>query len=327
MKRRVLIATSYFERAEFDSLRPFAELYWLDQVSDQALEDLLPRLDCLFVQLWPRRLDEDRLSKMVNLSFLQSGLAGVNHIPFRSLREGVIVSSNAGGYSEEVAEFAWGLLLCAAKKIVKLDGALKQKPFTRMPTAQLGREVKVLQGRTLGIAGYGGIGRCVAEIGRAFGMGILVYSRGKPDDDLEYFQGRQGLERMLRRCDALVLALPLTNSTKHILGASELEMMKTDAVLVNIARGELVDQNALHQHLCKNKNFVYATDVWWHKDGQESFSPELPFHTLENFIGTPHASGPSALVDNGPLRHAVQNILRYLMGETPRNVVDRKEYT
>jgi phosphoglycerate dehydrogenase-like enzyme len=327
MKRRVLIATSYFEKEEFHPLEPYAELYWLDQMGEQELEGLLPTVDCLYVQLWPGKLDKDRLSKMTNLSFVQSGLAGVNHVPFGSLSEGVTVSSNAGGYSEEVGEFAWGLLLSAAKRIVKLDFAMKQKQFARTPTMQLGKEVKVLQGKTLGIAGYGGIGRYVAKIGRAFGMEIIVYSRSEPGDGMKYFQGKEGLERMLPKCDALVLALPLTNTTRHILGASELGLMKREAVLVNIARGEIVDQDALYQHLSKNKEFVYATDVWWYKDGQESYSPDLQFQGLENFIGTPHASGPSAVVGNGPHRHAVRNILRFLKGETPINVVDRREYT
>lgn len=327
MKRRILIATSHLDNEEFDSLEPHAELYWLDKLSDQELTDLLPTIDCLYVQLWPSRLDKGGLSKMTKLSFVQSGLAGVNHIPFGNLGEDVVVSSNAGAYSEEVGEFVWGLLLSAAKRIVKLDNSMKRKQFTRTPTIELGKEVKVLQGRTLGIAGYGGIGRYVAKIGSAFGMEIVVYCRSKPRDDVEYFQGREGLELMLPKCDALVLALPLTNATRNLLGARELGLMKRDAILVNVARGEIVDQRALYNHLSKNMDFTYATDVWWFRDGQEWYSPDLPFKELENFIGTPHASGPSAVVGRGPLRRGVRNILRFLQNETPINIVDRKEYS
>jgi phosphoglycerate dehydrogenase-like enzyme len=326
MKRNVLVGVPYADAKGLDALTPCAELYWLDRLSEQELQDLLPKVDCLYVQRWPRVLDAEKVSRMSRLAFVQSDLAGVNQIPFAILKESVVVSSNAGAYSDEVGEFAWALLLAGAKKVVKFDRAMQQARITGMTSSEQGREVKVLRDKTLGIAGYGGIGRSVSAFGRAFGMKILVYSRSDPQENVESFQGREGLRHMLERCDALVLALPLTKLTRNIIGAPELASMKTDAILVNVARGELVDQEALYQHLRRNKDFIYATDVWWHRDGRESFPPELPLQELENFIGTPHASGPSATVGNGPLRHSAENILRFLRGEKPVNVVDRKEY-
>lgn len=321
-----MVAASHLDEKEFEPLLPYADLFWLDLTQGKKLDDLLPTVGCLFVQLWPKELDGTRLATMTKLRFIQSGLAGVNHVPFRSISEAVTVASNAGGYSEEVGEFAWGLVLAAAKGILRLDAAIRRPEFTRAPVMQLGKDIKVLRGKTLGIVGYGGIGRYVAEIGRAFGMKVVVYSRRRPEASMEYFQGEEGLGRMLPRCDVVVLAIPLTNTTRRMLGRRELGLMKKDAVLVNIARGEIVDQEALYDHLGLNKRFVYATDVWWHRNGEESYSPDLPFTGLENFIGTPHASGPSAVVGSGPLRHAVQNVLRFLAGDTPTNIVDRREY-
>jgi glycerate dehydrogenase len=219
------------------------------------------------------------------------------------------------------------MVLAAAKRIVKYDRAIKSKAFARPHTIKLGNEVMNLKGGTLGIIGYGGIGRSVAGFGKAFRMRILAYSRREVDEDgVTAFAGVPGLRRMLPQCDVVVLAIPLTKSTSLMLGEEEFGLMKRDAVLVNVARAELVDAQALYQHLVENKDFVYATDVWWSEDGRESYSPELPFLELDNFIGTPHASGPSALVGGGPLRHALANVERFLRGEQPKNVVRRDEY-
>jgi len=303
----------------------------LSELKDAELDALLPSVDCLLVQLWPGRLDRARVARMARLSLVQSGLAGVNHVPFGALSAGVVVCSNAGGYSDEVAEFAWGLLLSAAKRIVRLDAAMRRKGFVRPPTPELGREVLVLKGRTLGVIGYGGIGRGVARIGRAFGMEVAALSR-RPAGDGEVpgvtvLQGREGLERVLRDSDALVLAVPLTRSTRGMIGAAELSMMKRDSVLVNVARAEVVDEDAIYERLVANAGFCYATDVWWAgESGEETYSPRRPLLELGNFVGTPHASGPSAVAGRGPLRAAVENLLRYLRGEEVFNVVDRSEY-
>jgi phosphoglycerate dehydrogenase-like enzyme len=265
---------------------------------------------------------------MTRLLLVQTGLAGVNHIPFGALRKTVMICSNAGGFSDEVGEHAWGLLLSAGKRVVKFDAAMRKKGFKPAPALELGRDILVLKGRTLGIVGYGSIGRKVAELGKAFGMDVMAFSRSKVEEPgIVSLRGRSGLEKMLRESDAAVIALPLTKSTRGLIGEEELSMMKREAILVNIARAEIVDEGAIYRHLVANRKFIYATDVWWMKEGKETYAPELPFLKLENFIGTPHVSGPSAAVTSAPQRIAVKNVLRFLGGGEPLNVVNRSEYT
>jgi phosphoglycerate dehydrogenase-like enzyme len=103
--------------------------------------------------------------------------------------------------------------------------------------------------------------------------------------------------------------------------------MKPNAVLVNVARAEIVDEAAIYKHLRENPSFTYATDVWNLVDGAESYSAGVPLLKLDNFIGTPHVSCPSASASGEPMRLAIENLLRYLRGEQPKNVVDRSEYT
>jgi phosphoglycerate dehydrogenase-like enzyme len=111
-----------------------------------------------------------------------------------------------------------------------------------------------------------------------------------------------------------------------MIGAKELGLMKRDAVLVNVSRGDIVDQRALYEHLAANGSFRYATDVWWYREGRETLETELPFAKLPNFVGTPHTSGPSTLAGGEPQRAAVSNTIRYLRGLRPRNVVNASEY-
>ena len=134
--------------------------------------------------------------------------------------------------------------------------------------------------------------------------------------------------KLLRGSDVVVLAVPLTKATKGMIGRVELAAMRSDATLVNVARGEVVQKEAAYDHLVRNPRFVYATDVWWpDAEGVESFSPDLPFLELGNFIGTPHASGPSAIISGNVGKGVVENLSRYFKGRPLKNVVDRSEYS
>jgi D-3-phosphoglycerate dehydrogenase / 2-oxoglutarate reductase len=331
MKPWVLIS-SPSRKDRFVRLAQHAEICWLDELNPEELERLLPSVECIFTFTWPRVLDPEMLSRMSQLRFIQCELAGVNQIPFRHIGAQVIVSSNAGGYSHEVAEYAWGLLLAAAKKIPTYNSALRAADFTRPHASEIGNQVVVLRGKTLGVIGYGGIGRAVGKMGAAFGMNVCAFSRrvieAGDDGDLvvQSFAGSTGLLDLLKISDACVLAIPLTKLTRGFIGAKELGAMRRDGILVNIARGEIVDEAALYEHLVHNPDFVCATDVWWTEEGRESFSPRFPLLMLGNFIGTPHVSGPSAFVTGSPSEHAIDNLLRFLRGDVPENVVDRSEY-
>ena len=263
---------------------------------------------------------------MSNLRLIQSILAGVNHIPFAQLDKKVVVCSNAGAYSDEVAEYAWSLLLTAAKRIVDFHDAVKTDRWTLRRTLG-GKEVTILEQKTLGILGYGGIGSAVARMGKGFRVNIHAFSR-KPirEKGVRSFQGSKGLSRVLAESDAVIISLPLTKFTNKIIDADKLATMKKDAILVNIARGELVNETALYEHLKGNPDFRYATDVWWYREGKESLKTTHPFFELPNFIGTPHVSGPSGLATGKPAKFAIENVTRFLRGLKPKNIVNPSEY-
>jgi len=326
---KLLVAQTANRREEFDPLKRYADIYWLDEMDQREQARVLPLIDCLYSHGWPKALDAGKVSTMRSLRLYQAGNAGVNNIRFDLLDKKVVVCSNAGSYSEEVGEFAIGLMLAAGKGIAKFDRQLRAGVFARQKLDDLGRQVAFFRGKTLGIVGYGGIGRSTARMAKPFGMKILAFGRHPVKErGVKSLRGGAGLTRLLRESEAVVLAVPLTNATKGMIGREELAAMKADATLVNVARGEVVEKEALYDHLVKNPGFVYATDVWWPDgEGAETFAPDLPFLELENFIGTPHASGPSAIISGRVGKGLVENLTRYFKGQPLKNVVDRSEYS
>jgi len=327
MNHNVLVCTDVVDDKSIRALSKYSKVYKLGDFTEDRLNEVLPSIDCLLVFSWPSQLTSDRLQKVTSLRFIQSILAGVNHIPFASLNKSVIVSSNAGAYSDEVAEYALALLLSAAKRVVELHVSLRDQKWTLKRTLDEGSEITVLREKVLGILGFGGIGSVVGRIAKPFGMQIYAYSRKKSAArGVKFFTGPGGLSELLKKSDGVVLALPLTSQTAKIMNAERLSEMRKDGILVNVARGELVDEKAVYEHLVANPNFRYATDVWWYRENRESLKTDFPFLSLPNFIGTPHVSGPSGLATGQPVKLAVENTIRYLKGLRPRNIVNPEEY-
>ncbi len=325
--QKLLVVQSHNPRTDFDPLRRYADIFWLEDMDEEEQGRVLPLIDCVYSHGWPKALDAAKVSKMKRLRLFQAGNAGVNSMRFDLLDEKVILCSNAGGYSDEVAEFAVGLMLAAGKGIVRFDRERRAGSYAMQRLDELGRRVEPFRGKTMGIVGYGGIGRSTARMVKAFGMSLVAFGRHPlKEEGVKLRRGREGLRRLLRESDVVVLAVPLTTATKGLIGADELRIMKPDAILVNVARGEVVLKEPLYQHLVRNPRFFYATDVWWPEGGVESFSPDLPFLKLDNFLGTPHASGPSAIQTGSVAKGVIENLTRYFTGRPLRNVVDRREY-
>ena len=324
---KLLVTTALVGRSELKSLSKFAEVYRSDDMDGKSILNVLPEVDSVIFFSWPPFLTKENISAMKRLRFIQSILVGVDHIPFGSLGTDVVVSSNAGAYSLEVGEHVWALLLAAAKKIPEHHNRIREGETSMKAFAGAAKGIMVLHGRTLGILGYGGIGKMAATFGKAFGMRVIILTRQRTQDrSVTTYRGRSGLKRLLKESDAVVLAVPLTRRTKGIIGDEELHIMKKTSALVNVARGDLVDQEALYAHLVANPDFRYACDVWWFKHDRETLKTDLPLARLPNFIGTPHISGPTGLASGRPAKLAAENTIRYLRGLRPNNVVDRSEY-
>jgi phosphoglycerate dehydrogenase-like enzyme len=163
---------------------------------------------------------------------------------------------------------------------------------------------------------------------RAFGARIhAVNSSGHTDDPVEFCGTLSDLDRVLAAADVLVIGIPLTAGTRGLIGARELGRMKKTAILVNVARGAIVDERALYEHLRANPGFSAGIDAWWDEPrGGAPFRTNYPFFELPNLIGSPHNSGDVPGIMYYAARQAAQNVRRYLLGDAVSGVARREDY-
>jgi D-3-phosphoglycerate dehydrogenase len=220
---------------------------------------------------------------------------------------GIVVAVCDGPATDSVADMTLALLLSVARQIPQANAAVKQGRWKRF----VGPE---LRGKTLGIVGLGRIGRAVAERAKGFGMRLVAHDV-REEQALAEPHGITylTLDELLATSDFVTLHAPLVPETRGLIGAARLRRMKPTAILVNTARGELVDEDALYEALKTNVIAGAATDVFV----REPPGPSHPLLTLDNFIATPHSAAqtPEGLRRMGET--CAHNVLRVLRGEKP----------
>jgi phosphoglycerate dehydrogenase-like enzyme len=150
---------------------------------------------------------------------------------------------------------------------------------------------------------------------------------GRTDAAVDQIGTMKDLDQVLGAADIVVVSLPLTRATDGLIGRRELSLMQPDAILINVARGGIIDEDALYEHLERNPSFSAGIDAWWQEPrGRGAFATRQPFLNLPNVIGSPHNSAMVAgsLIDAAT--RAADNVARHLRGEPVRNLVDRSEY-
>ncbi len=248
------------------------------------------------------------------LKVVQTTSAGVDHLEFSKLPDGVEVFSNAGAFSDPVAEHAFAMILAHEKKICHYFSETRKGIYKR--DNYMKERVGTLSGRTLGVLGHGGIGRSCARIAKVFGMSVNAYTRSpKEDPNVDSFLS--SAEELVSNCDILLLALPKTKDTLGIVNSELLGKFNGD-MIVNMARSDIVVETDLKSFLKENPEKVYLSDVWWKE-------PKVEFPLPENAFLTPHVGGISRdSADNAILR-ACRNVKNYLDGH-PENRVKIDEY-
>lgn len=228
-------------------------------------------------------LSADLLDECNELEWIQTVGVGVDKYPLDSLRsKGVLLTNAAGVSAEPIAEQVLGYIVMFERQ---LHRGLRQQYETRWERYTAGE----LRGKTLGIIGVGSIGSRVAELGSAVGM-TVIGSKRNPDrggEMVDEVVGADGVHRLLPRSDYLVVACPLTEQTTGLLGRSEFAAMKSSAVVVNIARGEIVDEAALCDAVRNKRLRGAALDVF----EEEPLPADSPLWGLSNVIITPHMGG------------------------------------
>lgn len=292
-------------------------------VSIAGTEEFKQHLDAQYVVLRTIPLPADIIEQMPNLKMIQRWGAGVDIIAVDTASaRGIPVANVAGENSQTVAELTVGLLLAVYRRIVTIDNALRQGQWIK---STIDKSCFMICDKTVGIVGLGRIGRCVASMLLAFGAKVQYYDPNITDDirafEREHPVQAVSLDELLRTSDIVSLHLPLTPENHYIISEKEIAEMKDGAVLLNVARGGLVNQAALYAALKSGKLLGAALDCY----EQEPLPADSPLLELDNVVLSCHVGGNTAdlalrLADRCP-----RNIRAYANGTLDEKyVVNRK---
>ena len=256
-----------------------------------------------------------------NLQWVHTRAAGLDSVLFRELIESPVPLTNGTGvFSPSLAEFVLAAILYFAKdfrRMIRNQYAGVWEAFDVLPVS----------GSTVGIIGYGDIGRAVAKGTRAMGMRVLAIKRHSPplfklDDPLvdQIYSPDRRIE-MLSRCDYVVVSAPLTSETRSMIGKAEFAAMKTTAVIINVGRGPIIDEAAMINALFERRIKGAALDVF----DQEPLPDRHPFYTLENVLLSPHCADHTPDWLDQAMQFFLTQFERFRKGEPLVNLVNKKQ--
>ncbi len=323
MKPRLFMTREVFGDV-IDKLSGYFDVEVWDKFKEPPYGVLLDKargVDALFTLLTDK-IDCNLLSSAPRLRIVAQMAVGFDNIDVKCASElGVYVTNTPGVLTEATAEHTWALILSIARRIVEADTYVRWGEWWRRGTAWhplmlLGVE---LQGKTLGVVGLGRIGGRVAEIARAFNMRVIYYDVVRRRDleeklGIEYVE----LEKLLEESDIVTLHTPLTPETKHLINEERLRKMKKTALLINTARGAIVDTEALIKALREGWIAGAALDVF---EG-EPLNPNHPLTSLKNVILTPHIASATLETRRKMAELAAENLIAFSQGEIPPTLVN-----
>lgn len=302
-------------------------IHMLDAIRDRAQIFIGDTADALaahvadadIILAWSVRKPEVEavFAKATKLRWMHVRYAGLDHILFPALIDSPVPLTNSRGvYSQSLGEFVIAGALFFAKDIRRLldrQAERKWAPFTMLE----------LRGATMGIVGYGDIGRACAVRAHALGMRVLALRRRPElsDNDavVDRSYGSGQLLEMIRECDYLVAAAPLTPQTRGLIGDAEIAAMKPTAVLMNVGRGPVIDEPALIRALENKKIRGAALDVFT----TEPLPPESALFGFDNVLLSPHCADNTPTWNEEAMEFFLANFDRFIKGEALKNIVDK----
>jgi phosphoglycerate dehydrogenase-like enzyme len=277
-------------------------------------------------------INREVLSQLEGVQAIITSGVGYDGVDVEAATElGIPVANTADFCAIDLAEHALALLFAAAKRLCAVDTAMRSKERADAFRV-LHNEIALghsplyrLDGKVAGIIGFGRSGRALAERLKGCGLTAIAYDH-HADRKTEIFETygveSVGLPELLQRADVVSLHVPLTPATYHMIGERELGMMKKTAILVNISRGELIDERALCRGLKEKQIMAAGLDVF----ENEPFLPDNPLAQLDNVVLCPHLAAVSVESFEERLSEIASNIRRVLSGQRPANVVNPEVY-
>jgi glyoxylate reductase len=263
-------------------------------------------------------VDAELLDRASELKIIANFGVGYNNIDVpAATRRGIMVTNTPGVLTDATADLTLALMLAVARRVVEGDRRTRQGRFRFWaPFHFLGHEIT---GKTLGIVGMGRIGRAVARRATGFDMRVLYHTRNPLDveEERKLKVNFSDLKALLQEADFVSLHTPLTSQTRHLIGKQELAWMKSDAFLINTARGAVVDEQALLESLEKGGIAGAGLDVY---ENEPLLTPGL--ERLDNVVLLPHVGSATVETRRRMAAMAVDNLLAGLQGRMPPNCVN-----
>lgn len=291
-------------------------------VPRSVLEEEIQEVDGLFCLL-TEEIDEDLLKKAENLKIISNMAVGYNNIDVEAAtKRKIMVTNTPGVLTETTADLTFALLMATARRIVEASDYLRKNKWKTWSPMQLtGQDV---YGATLGIIGMGRIGEAVARRAKGFNMNILYHNRNrKKDAEDELKVTYKEKEALLKESDFVVLLTPYTEETHYLIDEKELALMKKSAILINSARGGIVNETALYNALVNGEIWAAGLDVF----EKEPVDLNHPLLTLPNVVTLPHIGSASKATRMKMAIMAAEHIVQALHGETPTHLVNREIFT
>jgi glyoxylate reductase len=287
-----------------------------DPVPREILEKEIQDVEGLYCLL-TETIDRPLLDMGTKLKIVSNMAVGYNNIDVAAATEkGIMVTNTPGVLTETTADLTFALLMATSRRLVEASHYLREGKWKTWSPMQLtGQDI---YGATLGIFGLGRIGEALTRRAKGFDMKVYYYNRSRKLDieeqlGIEYVDK----EKLLRESDFICVLMPFTPETKNYIGAAELSLMKKSAVLVNTARGGIVDEEALYNALKNGDIWGAGIDVF----EEEPVKKDHPLLTLPNVVALPHIGSASVNTRLKMALLAAENLLQGLQGETPKNLV------
>ena len=320
MKVVVTYKTSDKEK-EFikNTLNNEATVYFIDEYSDKEATNLIQQADVLLS--WnPSRegINKNKLS-LNHVKFMQLLSAGYDHVQLEDFPTALKIAANQGAYAEPMAEHVVAMLLALNKRLPIYHKQMAEGHFDQLKSL-----TRFLKGSVVGIIGFGSIGKATARLLKPFGVRLMaINTSGKTDQEVEFIGTLADLDYVLQNADNLILTIALNKETMGLLNKQRLELMKDDAVLVNVARGGLIDEQALYNHLSTHPDFYAGIDAWWVEPFKDNrFELHYPFFELPNLLGSPHNSAMVAEALHLGTQHALENVLRFIRRSEVKGIIN-----
>jgi len=276
-------------------------------------------LICLLTE----KIDEEVIAKAKHLKIISNVAVGYNNIDLQAAaRKGIIVTNTPGVLTETTADLTFALLMAAARRVVNASDVLRSGKWGAWSLMEFtGQDI---YGATLGIIGLGRIGEALVKRAKGFDMNVLYYNRTrKQDKERELGIHYVELKDLLQQSDFVCLILPYSAEVHHLISKEELSLMKPNAILINTARGGIVDEEALYEALRNGDIWGAGLDVF----EQEPVTMDHPLLSLSNVVTLPHIGSASVKTRMRMANLAVDNMVKVLNGEEPITPVQQYKET